>query len=165
MRIFISHSMKDEDWARKLTEALTSFDVFVWSDKKIAAGQPWRAEIQKALSSSQVILVLISANSLASEYIRDEWSEVLKQSWEDPKKVLVPVVLNKGVEVPGFLEHRQALNLAEDPDILKKLPDIVQQCVKNPPAPQAWDENTRKRFQERMRQIADTASKLWPEAS
>jgi len=157
--------MKDKDWAGKLKKALKSFDVFVWSDEKIAAGQPWRVEIQKALSRSQVILVLISTNSLASEYVRDEWSEILKKTWKDPKKVLVPVILDNSAEVPHFFAHWTSLNLVKNPDILKKLPDTIQQCAENPPAAQPWDENTRKRFQARMRQIAETASKLWPEAS
>ena len=43
----------------------------LWSDKKLTAGDQWREEIRKALARARVAVLLISADFLASEFIRE----------------------------------------------------------------------------------------------
>jgi hypothetical protein len=47
------------------------FKVNVWHDGKIAPGTKWRFEIQKAIDSARIALLLVSQDYLASPFIRE----------------------------------------------------------------------------------------------
>jgi len=77
-RIFISYSRKDEAFARKLAEALTQIEADVWLDvEDISAGMKWSSAIQEALDNAQVMLVIVSPDSMASPNVEDEWQYAL----------------------------------------------------------------------------------------
>lgn len=64
-KIFISYSRDDASYARQLVDALTSEGVDIWFDREqIAAGEPIRAKLARALRDSDVIISLVSPNSL-----------------------------------------------------------------------------------------------------
>ena len=44
----------------------------VWDDRRIEAGDEWRAEIEHALNAVSIVVLLISANFLTSKFILDE---------------------------------------------------------------------------------------------
>ncbi|MEM9629062.1 MAG: TIR domain-containing protein [Pseudomonadota bacterium] len=74
--VFISYSHKDEVWKDRLQ---TQLDVLgmegvlnVWEDRRIAAGDDWRDEIEQAIERADVAVLLISADFLTSDFIRDE---------------------------------------------------------------------------------------------
>lgn len=72
--IFISHSSKDERMVRKLKELLTkkvgnTIDIFVSSDgQSIPLGRNWVYEIEQALTNSKIVFVLLSTNSVRSNW-------------------------------------------------------------------------------------------------
>jgi hypothetical protein len=75
-KIFISYSHKDEEWKDRL---LTHLNVLakqnrleVWDDRRIAAGDEWLPEIEQAINSGHVALLLVSANFLTSNFILNE---------------------------------------------------------------------------------------------
>ncbi len=73
-RIFISHSHKDEKLFKELLVHLKPWldrqVLDVWTDKDINAGQKWHKEIQEAVRSTAVAVLLISPNFMASDYIQ-----------------------------------------------------------------------------------------------
>jgi hypothetical protein len=73
-KIFISyrHTSPDEDCAARLCELLESerFDVF--TDKRILVGQKWVQEIDRQLRSADHFVVLLSAESIRSDMLRQE---------------------------------------------------------------------------------------------
>jgi internalin A len=49
-----------------------------WDDTKIKSGDKWDEKIKEALSKAKVIVLMVSANFFASDYIwRDELPEIL----------------------------------------------------------------------------------------
>ena len=73
--VFISHSSKDERLVRKLKGALTkkvgnTLDIFVSSDgQSIQLGRNWVHEIEQALKESKIMFVLLSPNSIHSNWL------------------------------------------------------------------------------------------------
>jgi TIR domain len=74
--VFISYSHEDEAWKDRLLKHLAVLkqqgEVEVWDDRKIRGGDEWPAEIWKAMDAAQVAVLLVSANSLASEFILEK---------------------------------------------------------------------------------------------
>jgi tetratricopeptide (TPR) repeat protein len=70
--IFICYSHKDKSWKERLVTQLGVLDVDVWDDRRIAAGADWLPEIEQAIGRASVAILLISADSLTSDFIRHE---------------------------------------------------------------------------------------------
>ena len=72
--IFISYSRKDLEFVQRLADDLKTSGLEVWYDLSgLDAGTRWGSEIQKAIKASQYFLVVISPNSILSEWVENEF--------------------------------------------------------------------------------------------
>jgi hypothetical protein len=72
-RIFISHASEDKRMARMVAGILRRQGWEPWIDESgILGGSSWAASIQQALKASSVVVLLITANSVAKEWVLDE---------------------------------------------------------------------------------------------
>jgi TIR domain/PDZ domain len=85
--IFISYASEDRERARALAETLAAQGWSVWWDREIPLGQSFDEVIEKALASAKCVIVLWSAVSVASEWVRNEASEGKRRG------ILVPVFI------------------------------------------------------------------------
>ena len=110
-KIFISYSHKDktlfEEFRNHLGYWSEGDQVQVWSDKDLKTSEHWQAEIQKALDSAAVAVLLISPDFLNSEFIRAEELPILLGAREDGQHRCVDLlqgharVVIEEVPVPG----------------------------------------------------------------
>lgn len=105
MKIFISYSRQDSHFALRLAHSLHSVGVITWMDiKDIPAGVRWSTGIQEGLKSCDIMIVIISPASMASQNVEDEWSYFV-----DEKKPLIPL-LWKPAEVHYQLRRIQYID-------------------------------------------------------
>lgn len=72
-RIFISHASEDKRRARMVAGILRRQGWDPWIDESgILGGSSWAASIQQALKASSVVVLLITANSVAKDWVLDE---------------------------------------------------------------------------------------------
>jgi formylglycine-generating enzyme required for sulfatase activity len=73
-QVFISYSRKDISFIDRLAADLKSAGIEVWYDvTRIAGGARWRSEIENALRNSQYVIVVLSPDSIASEWVEREF--------------------------------------------------------------------------------------------
>jgi hypothetical protein len=96
-RVFVSYSHRDRSFVDELTSHLRLLQrqgiVHLWADSEITAGQEWRSAIEEELEKADVILLMVSANFLASDFC---WGVELKRALERHHKgtaVVIPVLL------------------------------------------------------------------------
>jgi hypothetical protein len=69
---FISYSHADEKWCKELIKQLSNLQnqglIVSWHDRQIRAGTEWEPEITKRLETARLILLLISADFMASKF-------------------------------------------------------------------------------------------------
>jgi hypothetical protein len=69
-KVFVSYSHRDRKWVDRLLVHLKPLEragyLDVWEDTRIAPGSNWKEEIDNALRASQIAVLLISADFLAS---------------------------------------------------------------------------------------------------
>ncbi len=96
VRIFISYSHKDAKYKEKLWRQLSRTmggKGELWHDLMIEPGQKWKEEIWTALHQSDMVLFLMSADSIHSDFI---WDVELKKTFErhERKEVdFIPIYL------------------------------------------------------------------------
>jgi hypothetical protein len=110
-RIFISHASEDKRLARLVAGILRRQGWEPWIDESgITGGSSWAASIQQALKASSVVVLLITANSVAKEWVLDEI--VAARNLRVP---IVPAVL-QDVRLPDelrfMLQRTQFTNIA-----------------------------------------------------
>ncbi|MEU4767098.1 TIR domain-containing protein [Actinosynnema sp. NPDC023794] len=71
-QVFVCYSHQDAYWLTRLQVHLKPLPLDVWSDRRIGLGDQWHREITSALARAKAALVLVSADSLASDYINSE---------------------------------------------------------------------------------------------
>jgi Tol biopolymer transport system component len=87
-RIFISYSRADEAFARTLATSLAEWGADIWIDvEDIPVGLKWSRAIQEGLDLSDVLIVIISPDSMSSPNVEDEWQYFL-----DQHKLVIPVL-------------------------------------------------------------------------
>ena len=97
LNIFYIYSRKDEVLRDELETHLKLLQrqgfINQWSDRQIKAGSDWNKEIDRNLEEADIILLLISADFIASDYAYDiEMERALERHMAGEAKV-VPVIL------------------------------------------------------------------------
>ncbi|WP_256788596.1 TIR domain-containing protein [Frankia sp. AvcI1] len=97
-RAFVCYSHQDVDWLKRLRVHLSPLErdklLTVWSDEDIHPGDDWRSEIDAALASARHAILLVSADFLASSFIREvELPRLLSAAAEGGCRVL-PVLVS-----------------------------------------------------------------------
>jgi TIR domain/NACHT domain len=79
MQIFISYGHEDVDFARHVREQLQAWDYQTWLDSdNIPHGAYWPDAIDAGLKNSDVVIGVMTPDSVASRNVKNEWDWALK---------------------------------------------------------------------------------------
>jgi hypothetical protein len=97
VKIFFSYSHIDENFRDELAKHLTLLirqgTITTWHDRRIVAGKDWNSAIDENLENADIILLLVSADFISSDYI---WNVELKRAIEKhatKKAIVIPIIL------------------------------------------------------------------------
>lgn len=98
-KVFISYSHKDEKYKDRLITHLSPLKelklVKEWHDRMLVPGSVLHDEIDKNLSNSDIILLLISADYVSSySCYKDEFPKAFNQ-WENGTALIVPIIVRE----------------------------------------------------------------------
>ncbi|MEI2743451.1 MAG: toll/interleukin-1 receptor domain-containing protein [Candidatus Competibacter sp.] len=97
IRVFISYSHVDESYRNELDKHLKSLQrqeiVEVWHDRRIMSGEEWADSIDTQLNQSDIILLLISSDFIASNYCYDIEMKFAISRHESGESTIIPVIL------------------------------------------------------------------------
>jgi hypothetical protein len=96
IRVFYSYSHKDEPFREELETHLSLLKrqgvIEAWHDRKITAGQEWANAIDQNLEAAHIILLLVSADFLASDYCYDVEMKAALKRHNDGEACVVPII-------------------------------------------------------------------------
>src|SRR5208337_2192698 len=107
IEVFISYSHKDQRLRDQLETHLSNMKrkniitawhdrkniITAWHDRMILPETEWKGQIDRHLESAQVILLLVSADFLASDYCYDVEMERALERHESGEALVIPVIL------------------------------------------------------------------------
>jgi outer membrane protein assembly factor BamB len=111
--MFLAYAHEDESLCKDLEKHLSLLQrqglVSTWQDRQITAGTKWAQEIDEHLKSASIILLLISADFLASDYCYGvEMNRALERHEADQARV-IPILLRPVDWKDAPFAHLQAL--------------------------------------------------------
>jgi formylglycine-generating enzyme required for sulfatase activity len=97
IEIFFSYARADEILRNELAKHLKPLEqekiIKAWHDRQIPPGAEWQNEIDRHLESAQIILLLISADFLASDYCYSFELKRALERHENQSACVIPVIL------------------------------------------------------------------------
>jgi TIR domain len=118
-RIFISYSHKDKMYLDELQTHLATLlwtgEIDIWDDTRIQPGKKWQQEIEMALQTTKVAILLISADFLASDFIRTIEMPTLLNAVEQEEASIFYIILRPCIVTDTTLAQFQAVNALSEP--------------------------------------------------
>jgi len=98
IEVFFSYSHLDGDLRNDLEKHLSILQrqgvIKGWYDRQIRASREWQGEIDSHLQSAQIILFLVSANLLASDYVYDVELKKAMERHKNGEALVIPIILS-----------------------------------------------------------------------
>ncbi len=106
MSVFITYNHKDEEFAERLAIELVRHDIKVWKDSwRIGVGDSLIQKVQEGLEGARFFCVVLSHNSIESEWVKREITAALLREIEDRKVMILPVIVDDS-RIPLLLRDK-----------------------------------------------------------
>ena len=97
VNIFIAYSRLDTEYLTELRKYLKPLErtshINLWYDGEIKAGEVWDKKIKEQLHQADIVILLVSANSIYSDYFYDiELEDALKRH-NNNETIVIPIIL------------------------------------------------------------------------
>jgi hypothetical protein len=127
-QVFISYARADEDFAKALSSQLTKQGLSVWNaDDEVLPGDNIWLQIGEALRKSRAMVVLVSPDSMRSEYVRHE----IEYALGDPNYEgrVFPVQVRPTEDIPWILRRFKSFDARQS---AAKVSESIANALKQP---------------------------------
>lgn len=123
--VFVSYSHANRGWLDRLKVHLRPLErlgtITLWDDTRIKPGSQWREEIERELEQARVAVLLVSADFLASDFVRTHELPRLLAAAEQRGTLVLSVILSPcRFEQTRELSRFQAMNPPSEPLVGKR---------------------------------------------
>jgi len=95
---FVSYCTADEAFVQRLHADLEKAKIRSWyAPVKMRAGDKIRKRLDEAVSLSEKLLVILSSESIASQYVEQEVETALEKERQQHRLVLIPVTVDRAI--------------------------------------------------------------------
>jgi len=102
-KVFLSHSTSDKGFVRRLAASLTAYGIDSWIDEaEIHYGESLISRISESIKKIDLVLAVISRNSIDSSWVRKELEWALTREIKSRRIVVIPILVDR-VDIPFFL--------------------------------------------------------------
>jgi TIR domain len=116
MAIFISYSRSDVAFVDWLAKRLVARRHHIWMDRwELSIGDSLISKIQGALTDSDAMLIVLSKNSVGSEWCKKELNSGLMRELEEKRVLVMPCIIDD-CNVPLFLREKLYADFRKDRD-------------------------------------------------
>ena len=92
---FLSYSSKDDEFARRLYNDLQGKNVRTWfAPEDLKIGDRFRSRIDETIRSHDKLVIILSANSVASDWVETEVESAMERERKEGKEVLFPIAID-----------------------------------------------------------------------
>ena len=152
LKIFITYARKDKAAKNELKTCLAVMEqqgaITIWHDNEILPGDTWWEAIFNNLAESDILLYLVSADSLASKNCNKELSEAIKNTTKNI--TIIPIIL----EACDWQRHKLSG--------FQALPDSGKPINEWQPKSTGW-QSTVKGIRKVVKKIVDSRGKSTPD--
>jgi hypothetical protein len=118
MNVYISYSHHDKKYADLIAKLLKEHGHKVWIDTwRLKAGDNLVEKINDGLKKAEALIVIVSNNSLGSEWVRYEFSAIALGDISSEKRRIIPVLVDKVVSLPEYLSQYLFVDLTVNTEI------------------------------------------------
>ena len=148
-KVFVSYSHVDREWRQRIQTHFAVLEwqdlIETWSDTRIKIGATWADEIDNALATCQVAVLVVTPNFLASKFIRNEIRTIFDNHARSGLSILPVIARPCAWRLVDFLKDIQcrpvdgrALSLGSEPQIDEDLAKLTYElgALVRPPI---WD--------------------------
>jgi hypothetical protein len=121
--VFLSYSRHNTDIMHRLRDDLTRYRYSVWTDQGIHAGsEVWQREIEKAIRSADFFVLILTPESVNSEWVRREIGYA-----QNLRKIIIPLLAGGDETITPFeLTNYQFIDIRGRDGYENGLPRLVQ---------------------------------------
>ena len=93
---FLSYSSKDDEFARRLYNDLQGKNVRTWfAPEELKIGDRFRSRIDESIRIHDKLVIILSANSVNSDWVETEVESALEREQKEGKDVLFPIAIDE----------------------------------------------------------------------
>jgi TIR domain len=129
MRVFLSYDRADKAFARALSSELARRGLSVWrGEEEALPGDNWALQVGEALKKSKAMVVLVSPESMRSNWVRREIEYALGDLRYEGR--LFPVLVRPTDDVPWILRELNMLSARQGAaKISESIADALKQVA------------------------------------
>jgi hypothetical protein len=126
-KLFISYSIKDKKLVSTLANGLINSGIeLIYDENNIEAGRDWQKKLKEEYNKADGKIVLITPNSISSNYVMKEVEMASALVSDDKNKKLFLSIVYGEVDIPSFIKNIQTIFWRNnDIDVINQITSTV----------------------------------------